>query len=473
MKKIIIILIVFLGIINVNAASKFYTEKIKNTYVKISNENRINYFNMEEYRKLDGTKVFCIDPYTVINTKDEYFEYDSNDKLFNISDETLNKLNLIAYYGMKNYASDTKWYAITQFLIWKNLKVGYIYFTDKLNGNKILKYSDEIKLIESQVSKHAILPNIQKHYEYTKNKEYKIYDSNNVLSNYEIKSSNIDAYINDNTLIINPKYDGKFNISLIRKSPISEKYILYYLKGYQPLIYPGYINDIEYNIEVEVNSGKIILNKYDSENKYLEGTTVEGAEYGLYKDDVLIKTIITDKEGKGVVDNLELGNYYIKELKPSIGYQLDDNIYYINFNKDNKEAIVNSYENKIKVSVIINKYYESKKNKEKDAIFSIYDSNNNIIDTLKTDEDGMIKIKLPYGKYYLIQKEGRKNCKLIDRFDIVINEDREYIFDLVNEALVVEVPDTYKSDINIYFKGIFLLLLGLFMTLLYRKKLDF
>ena len=85
----------------------------------------------------------------------------------------------------------------------------------------------------------------------------------------------------------------------------------------------------------------------------------------------------------------------------------------------------------------------------------------------------MIKIKLPYGKYYLIQKEGRKNCKLIDRFDIVINEDREYIFDLVNEALVVEVPDTYKSDINIYFKGIFLLLLGLFMTLLYRKKLDF
>lgn len=68
--------------------------------------------------------------------------------------------------------------------------------------------------------------------------------------------------------------------------------------------------------------------------------SLEGAVYGLYaRNDIvhpdgatgvvfkagdLIATLTTDKYGEAEVDNLYLGNYYVKEITPSEGYLLDE-----------------------------------------------------------------------------------------------------------------------------------------------------
>lgn len=48
-----------------------------------------------------------------------------------------------------------------------------------------------------------------------------------------------------------------------------------------------------------------------------------------------ITKIIIDENMKGKIDNLLYGKYYIKEDTPGIGYQLDNNIYEIDLNKNN------------------------------------------------------------------------------------------------------------------------------------------
>lgn len=87
--------------------------------------------------------------------------------------------------------------------------------------------------------------------------------------------------------------------------------------------------------------GSVDLSKEDSKTGKtpLGEATLEGAEYGLYanadildpadgsvlhKKDKKIATLTTDKDGNAGVDNLYLGSYYVKEIKASDGYTLDE-----------------------------------------------------------------------------------------------------------------------------------------------------
>lgn len=93
-------------------------------------------------------------------------------------------------------------------------------------------------------------------------------------------------------------------------------------------------------------SAAIFLNKKDAEtkeNKAQGDASLENAVYGLYarndithpdgKTGVIYKagsqigTLTTDKEGKARIENLYLGEYYIKEITPSVGYLADEHEY--------------------------------------------------------------------------------------------------------------------------------------------------
>ena len=93
-------------------------------------------------------------------------------------------------------------------------------------------------------------------------------------------------------------------------------------------------------------SAAISLNKKDAEtkeNKAQGDASLENAVYGLYarndithpdgKTGVIYKagsqigTLTTDKEGKARIENLYLGEYYIKEITPSVGYLADEHEY--------------------------------------------------------------------------------------------------------------------------------------------------
>lgn len=64
--------------------------------------------------------------------------------------------------------------------------------------------------------------------------------------------------------------------------------------------------------------------------------SLAGAIYGVYRDYACsneVGRITTDSSGRGRLNGLELGTYYVKELKASPGYGLDTNIHTINVTK--------------------------------------------------------------------------------------------------------------------------------------------
>ena len=477
MKKIVFsILLFFLFISPTFAKSKFYIDtKLSDVFIHVSYKDKIYNGNMYVYVRDDGEVVYCINPFELIELDSYYEEYNFNNQIFNLSDEQLNKINLISYYGYNYYNhDDIKWYVATQFLIWKELGVEEIYFTDyefrELNGF----YKDEIEEISTLVNSHFLQPSFSnKHYEYASNKDYKLEDDNNVLYKYEILETNIDVEMINNELNIHTKEDGLYEIRFIRKSPIESNYKLYNLYGAQALIYPGKLDDLVFSLKVEVNSGSIILNKFDSESKDRIDATLEGAIYGLYNisNDELLKTFKTDKDGVANLEDIELGKYYVKEISPSIGYQIDDNIYYVNFTKENKNVVINSYEKTIKGDLVLNKYYGLENNYEKEdgAVFQIYDSQNKLVDTITT-ENGFAKKTLDYGKYYVLQTKGINGYNFIEKFDFFVTDYKEYEFDLYNmrEVLIVDVPDTFKNDYYYngnYFLPILLIIIGILFIL--------
>lgn len=481
MKKIIFTILFFtIFIPNSFALSKFYLgDKVPNMYIEEYDD--YNFHNGAPFiiKRDDGAVVYCIDPFQKISTTDYYTEYNYNYPTFNITEEQIDKINLISYYGYNYYNhTDIKWYGITQFLIWKALNFTDIYFTDSYYGNRINAYEKEVQELESLVDSHYLLPSFYNNsYEYSTNSNYKIVDNNKVLSNYEILETNIDAIIINNELNINTKEDGIYEIKFIKKSPIEQNYLLYNLDGHQSLIYPGKIKDIVFSIIIEVNSGSVTINKIDSEGKKHLDATLKGAVYGFYYDNELITTVETNDKGIAHIDNLPLGEYYIKEITPSVGYELDTNIYYANITKENKNIIVNSYENIIKGNLIINKYYgnSSKYILEDKAKFNIYDSLDNLVHTYET-YNGLIDEEIEYGDYYIVQVGGKNGYSFVDKFKISIREDRNYVFDLYDEEefIVVDVPNTgVYSNNNIYFYSSLLILIGVLFILVYINKLRY
>lgn len=150
--------------------------------------------------------------------------------------------------------------------------------------------------------------------------------------------------------------------------------------------------------------GRIIIYKEDENKNHLKGVKI-----GIYdKDYKLIKEVITTDDEKLIVDDLQLGTYYVKELSTINGYILDDKYYKIELNyKDDKtyvvEKSINIINEQIKCDVV---YITSNidNNGIKDIEINLYNSLHEIIYNGKTDENGKIILEdLPYGEYYIKQ----------------------------------------------------------------------
>ena len=62
--------------------------------------------------------------------------------------------------------------------------------------------------------------------------------------------------------------------------------------------------------------------------------SLEGAVYGIYSDGVKVDEITTDKNGYAKSSILPVGNYTVKEITASTGYDLDENTYSVTVVKD-------------------------------------------------------------------------------------------------------------------------------------------
>lgn len=127
--------------------------------------------------------------------------------------------------------------------------------------------------------------------------------------------------------------------------------------------YPIIINDdtqqeVKIKIVNKIKHGQIKIIKKDQDNKLLSGATFE-----LYQDqnmnqkldntDRKITQIITNNLGEASFDNLEYGNYLIKESQAPKGYMLDNKIYPIKIKENNQIYELKVYNQKIADKLII------------------------------------------------------------------------------------------------------------------------
>ena len=452
MKKIILfIFTLFLITTKVNAENFHMGEKLDPLfYVQRSDLNRSHNGLLFKLLRSDSEFVYCIEPFETRVSSVEYTEYNYNNSIFNLSDEQLDKLNMISYfgYGYKDH-TDIKWYGITQFLIWSNLNLTDIYLTDTLYGRKIEPYNDEINEIYNLIDDYKKLPSFaNRTIYYTKNNTFELTDLNEVLDNFDIISSDLDIKKDNNRLIIKTKEDGTYKISFVKRSPIERNYKLYYAPDTQNFIYPGKFSDITFDLTIKVVTGEANLTKIGLSNSI--DSTLGGAIYGLYEDGFQIASLITDNNGVGKVQGLHVGKYMIKEIVPSKGYKLDPTEFNFEITENDRDIYLESYEELITNKLVINKYYGEENNyiKEDGAVFNIYDSNYTLYKTVETT-NGIIDIELPYGNYKIEQIDGIEGYTKSDSFNITIDSDSINIYDLYDELIKGDlVLNKYNMDLE-------------------------
>ena len=469
MKRILILLFLILGItytscLTVNAlTTSFYEgEYIEGIWMnKYNPSNKTIYYQKARFFRQRGTNEFayCIEPFSFFNGNSQY---ESTINPYNLTESQKQRITAIAHFGY-NYTNhtDPKWYAITQFMIWQaSDPSGDYYFTDSLNGNRINPFQNEINEINNLINNYNTHPSFEnKTFYQVENNKLEIVDTNNILSYYTINDANIIK--ENNKLISNYKDEGEYTVSLSRQDKYYNKPIIFFQSSQsQNLVETGDINDINSNFKIMIQKTNLTINKHDKDNDSIipsGDAFLDGAKYNLYNDkDELIQEL-TIVNNQASIDNLEYGKYYLKEIEAGEGYLLDEEIHSFEIAKDNPNINLILYNQVIKSNLIINKKYgdEDNLNNEENISFNIYDSNNNLVDTITTDSNGNATILLPFGKYTLEQINTKDGYEKNNKIDFIIdsNEDKE----LFLKDLKIKVPNTYIDKPNI-FKIILILL---------------
>ncbi len=194
---------------------------------------------------------------------------------------------------------------------------------------------------------------------------------------------------------------------------------------------------------------------------------MDGCEFGLYADSDIYdgsgnKVYSKDEEimkfntenGKFSIRDLLFGKYYIKELKSLNGYVLSDKKYRFELTGDGslKEIglNVNIYNYLCKGSLEIIKSDGTSGEGLSGAKYEIYDSNNNLVYSGETDNNGILRAdNLPMGEYYF-KEVTPPNGYVLDSgiYYFKLGENREVIKrNMINER--IEVPRT-SSNVSVW-----------------------
>lgn len=289
-------------------------------------------------------------------------------------------------------------------------------------------------------------------------------------SGYDFKSESdawFDIYDNNNNLIDILKTDKNGKASKVLNYG---KYKIKQVKGKENYIFT---DEFEINIEESkdyiynlknIKKPTLIINKIDKDTK----TKLSNSVIMIYDiNDNLLYEEQTDNNGIIKIENIELGKYYFVEKESPKYYKLDNSKHYFEITENGKVYDFNLENERILGNLeIIKKDNNSKL--LKNALFGIYDMNDNLLYEDVTNEEGIIKINnIKAGSYYLKELKAPygyiKNDEKIE-FEILNNE--LLTFEVINNK--IEMPNTSKS-INInYLVGVSALLV--LSINLYEKK---
>jgi hypothetical protein len=214
-------------------------------------------------------------------------------------------------------------------------------------------------------------------------------------------------------------------------------------------------------------TGSITITKEDSETGAIAqgDATLTGAVYGLYARSNIVHpdghtgilytagTLVatfpaTDENRQARLDNLYLGNYYVKEITPSTGYLLDTKEYDVAVTYEGQDVpnVVRTStvtEDVIKGNIRLVKHLQEKDPSaasrpqvpEVGAEFDIILKSSGVTYAhIITDADGFAQANmLPYGNYIVRQTKGKEGYAFITDFEVFIRaHERTYSYILEN-----------------------------------------
>ncbi len=466
-KKIRIFLILLLVFfINLNGKAKtanFYeAEYINGIYINKYNisEKTIYYQTARFFRNSETNEfAYCLEPFRFFENGSSY---EPTTAPPNLSDEQIEHISQIAHfgYGYQNH-TENKWYAITQLMIWQAADTaGDYYFTDKLNGTRINIYQNEINEINSLIKNYSTLPSFaNKKYDLVEGKSIIISDENNILDLYTTD----ELEIKNNAIKLEGLKAGNYEYTFTRKDNYFNSPLLFYQSfNSQNLVQTGDIEKKEIKINVNIQKTNIEITKIDKDNQSIipsGNASLDGAIYEIYNKDNKIIQEVTIKNNQSIIENLEYGTYYLIEKKPGIGYKLDKNKYELSITKDNPNINLILENEVIKKKIIIEKKYGENNylENENNITFHILNQNNELVDIVTTNNNGIIEVTLPYGEYKIIQQNTTPGYQMVDPITIQVNDEIEEKIEC--KDFKIPVPNTHTEEKNKIWKIIIQILL--------------
>ena len=270
----------------------------------------------------------------------------------------------------------------------------------------------------------------------------KVYDEDKNLVDTLITDENGEA--TSKRLRIDKKY-------IVQESKTLENYVLNETPQTVTLT-QDQITDITFTNELK--KGQIRIIKVDKDNNEVK---LKGVEFKVYdEDNNLVDTLTTGENGEATSKRLRIDKKYIvKESKTLENYVLNETPQTVTLTQDQitdltfENELIKGYIRVIKVSKEDNQYNGDVKGKRlENAKFEVYDENNNLVDTLVTDENGEATTKeLLKGKYTL---------KEVESPDYYILTDEIFEAEIVKHQEIVDVEvenDNVDIDIEVNKEG--------------------
>lgn len=446
----------FLFVFGLVRAETFYEgDYISGEYINKVISGKTYYMTMQYIKDTKGNIVYCLEPFITFEDGKVYQEYTGDLVGYNsLTTEQKRRISLIIYYGY-GYGDrkDSKWYVVTQYLVWKVVDSNAnIYFTNTLNGTKIDKYLNEQKEILNDVDRHDIVPSFVKNYEVTYKENFIIDEFKN---DYEIISSSYEYSYKGNSLVLSDlENDGEIVFKKI-SNYYDGNVTIYDSSNSQDVIRPGNVVNNILIVPVKVLKGDITLDIRDDDSVYTIESDFSNTCYEISKNDEIVGNVCTADEALVYKsDYLEYGKYEVKQTSVGIGYLPDTKIYQVIVDEKNPNPSIILYNKLLKNDIELVKYACNSDycEYEEGAVFEIFDKENNLVDSLITNTNGYSSITLGYGEYLIKQVKGLEGYTMSDEYkERIIDEEARHFNELYNYYIVldnevlgevIEIPDT-------------------------------
>ena len=202
-------------------------------------------------------------------------------------------------------------------------------------------------------------------------------------------------------------------------------------------------------IENEKKKGQVKVIKLDKDNKEIKLKNVEFEV--LDEAGNIVDTIVTNEKGEAVTKMLPIGQKYtIRETKTAEGYELMEEKLEVTMEYNKTKEIIIQNEKKKGQIEIYKTDAENNMIKIENVEFEVINSNNEVVEIIKTDKNGhAITSKLPIGEYIIKEIKTNDDYVLKDEtIKVEITEDVITKLDITNSRKKgqIRIIKTSKDD---------------------------